>query len=355
MRNRLLRSAVIIPLVLLIGALSGPVYASALRNTSVRAYGASLSLLNSVIIPPTPDTTAGPQPGTGSDALLNVPLSNVLTAQAAGAKSVTTLESTLTGELPAQNLRTISPAGAPVPDRFNAKGYARVAGAGLLFSGIPEENLPPEVGALVTDILGAEGGLGLSVLTADAVDSVALLSCVNGAPVVVAGSRIIGLNVLGQNIELNDTLNQVVEVVDTVLGTIGARITANEVIPAPAGQVGVQINALHIEIPLLGLDVVLAHSEVSAPADQACEPIDRPECSDGIDNDGDGLIDAADPGCHTDGDANNPASYDPNDDSEANILPRTGGNNALLGATILAGGALLLETQRRRRAKAAHI
>jgi hypothetical protein len=315
-RKRLLRTAVIIPLVLLIGALSGPAYASQLRNTSVRAYGASLSLLNASVLPPTPDTTAGPQPGTGSDALLNVPLSNLLTAQAAGAKSVTTLESTLTGELPAQNLRVISPGGATAPDRYNAKGYARVAGAGLLFSAIPEESLPPEVGALVGDILGSEGGLGVSVLAADVVDSVALLSCVNGSPVVVAGSRIVGLSVLGQTIELNDTLNQVVDVVDGVTQLIGARIIANEVIPAPAGQVGVQINALHITVPLLGLDVVLAHSEVSAPADQACEPI-APEAP--------------------------------------RILPRTGGDNALLGATILAAGALLLETQRRRRAKSAHI
>jgi LPXTG-motif cell wall-anchored protein len=42
-----------------------------------------------------------------------------------------------------------------------------------------------------------------------------------------------------------------------------------------------------------------------------------PECSDGIDNDGDGLIDAADPDCHTDGNAGNPASYNPSDMSEA--------------------------------------
>src|SRR5690349_22418943 len=33
-----------------------------------------------------------------------------------------------------------------------------------------------------------------------------------------------------------------------------------------------------------------------------------PICSDGVDNDGDGLIDAADPGCHSDGNANNPRS-----------------------------------------------
>lgn len=43
---------------------------------------------------------------------------------------------------------------------------------------------------------------------------------------------------------------------------------------------------------------------------------DLPECSDRRDNDGDSAIDGIDPGCHTDGNAGNPASYDPNDDDE---------------------------------------
>jgi hypothetical protein len=40
------------------------------------------------------------------------------------------------------------------------------------------------------------------------------------------------------------------------------------------------------------------------------------QCSDGIDNDHDGKIDAADPACHTDNDPNNPVSYNPNNNSE---------------------------------------
>ncbi len=50
-----------------------------------------------------------------------------------------------------------------------------------------------------------------------------------------------------------------------------------------------------------------------------------PQCSDGVDNDGDGVADAADPGCHTDGNANNPASFNPNDNSEANAAAPPGG------------------------------
>lgn len=45
------------------------------------------------------------------------------------------------------------------------------------------------------------------------------------------------------------------------------------------------------------------------------------QCSDGINNDfEDSLIDCADPGCHTDGNASNPNSCDPNDDLEMNML-----------------------------------
>jgi len=41
-----------------------------------------------------------------------------------------------------------------------------------------------------------------------------------------------------------------------------------------------------------------------------------PQCSDGIDNDGDELVDENDPACHTDGDPDNPDTYDPSDDDE---------------------------------------
>ena len=51
----------------------------------------------------------------------------------------------------------------------------------------------------------------------------------------------------------------------------------------------------------------------------------KPQCSDEKDNDGDGLVDIADPGCHTDNDASNQESYDPSRDSEVYLstLPET--------------------------------
>ena len=42
------------------------------------------------------------------------------------------------------------------------------------------------------------------------------------------------------------------------------------------------------------------------------------QCSDGVDNDGDGLIDDLDRGCHSDGNPANPNSYVPSDNDESN-------------------------------------
>jgi len=83
------------------------------------------------------------------------------------------------------------------------------------------------------------------------------------------------------------------------------------------------------------------------------------QCSDTADNDGDGVIDAADPGCHTDGNANNPGSYDPSDDSEANGAANLGGDElpftgtdvvvlGLAGLLLLAAGLTLRGPARRR-------
>jgi len=76
------------------------------------------------------------------------------------------------------------------------------------------------------------------------------------------------------------------------------------------------------------------------------------QCADGVDNDSDGVIDSNDPGCHTDGNANNAGSFNPNDDSEgegagttnAGSLPFTGTDvigMSLAGLLALAGGLML--------------
>jgi hypothetical protein len=70
----------------------------------------------------------------------------------------------------------------------------------------------------------------------------------------------------------------------------------------------------------------------SAAAARAGAGETPPQCSDGADNDGDGLVDAADPGCHSDGNAGNPASYVPSDNDETNGQP-TGSSVTPTGST----------------------
>ena len=80
-----------------------------------------------------------------------------------------------------------------------------------------------------------------------------------------------------------------------------------------------------------------------------------PECSDTQDNAGDGVIDADDPGCHTDGDATNPDSYDATDDDETDVDVGAGESLPVTGASVpwsivlsLGLGALAIEALRRR-------
>jgi hypothetical protein len=71
--------------------------------------------------------------------------------------------------------------------------------------------------------------------------------------------------------------------------------------------------------------------------DESCTYPQEPvyACSDGIDNDEDGSTDAVDRGCHTDGDMDNPDSYNPNDNDETNS--RGGGTS---GSRISSGQVL---------------
>lgn len=330
-RKKLLRSAVIIPLVLIIGALGGPAYASPLAATTARAYGINLDLLDANVISPTPNVQAGPGINQGADNLVEVPLEEVAFAGVVGAKAVTRRDAVLDPELPAQFLQ-VTQGGPARPALYNAQAYARTAGAVAL----------PESLGLDDPLNAVRSVLGTSdILAVDGVSAEALVSCVEGAPVLVGGALLTGVELLGLDLTdtLDGTVNQVVDLANTPLGLLGGSLIANEQVRTPNS---LSVNALHLTIPGV-IDVVISHAEVTGVA---CEPLDVPDCRDAIDNDGDGKIDFnPPPGAQRD-----PGCENPDDDSEVNILPRTGGNNALLGASILAGGLLLLAVQRRRKA-----
>ena len=361
MRKKLLRSAVLIPLVLMIGALSGPAFATPLTGASAKAYGLKIDLLGANVIPETP-TFSVSGINQGADNLVEVPLDTLLFAGVAGAKAVTRAATTLDPELPAAYLQ--GPPGVAKPALYNGQAYARTAGAVALASEDPVQDVLLDQ---VRSLLGTS-----DILAADAISSEALISCVAGQPVAVGGSLLTGVELLGLDLTdaLDGTVNQVVDLVDPVLGTLGATLIANEQVRTGNS---ISINALRLTIPGI-IEVTIAHTEVTgatcAPVTQCSDGIDNdgdgkidfpndpecksadddseaPECSNGKDDDGDGKIDRADPGCYHNGRLT--GNYDPNDDNEADLLPRTGGNNALMGFVILAGGGLMLIAGRKLR------
>lgn len=89
--------------------------------------------------------------------------------------------------------------------------------------------------------------------------------------------------------------------------------------PKPDSQIDCNLNTHHI----VGNECVLNETT----------PTSTTQCSDAVDNDGDGLNNAADPGCHSDGNVGYPASYVPGDDNETDDSPAsTGGGGGSGGA-----------------------
>lgn len=359
MRGRKLRSVLtVVPLVMILAVLgSGPAFASPLRAATATAYGARVDLLGTTLIQPTPLQTAGPAPGTGSDNLVTVPLSTLAFAGVAGAKAQTTRDATLTPELPANELE-VTAGGPGLPSTFNAQAYGRTTGATVLAANVP---------ALVEALTGSS-----QILSADVIHAEALASCVNGRAVLAGGSQAVGLNLLGMDLSqaLDGTVNQVVSLADSVLGILGASLVLNEQVRTADS---LTVNALHLTIPNI-LEVIVGHAEVTGtscepvpqcedgidndgdgridfPADPQCKSRDddseAPECSNNRDDDGDGKIDRGDPGCYSNGRLT--GRYDPNDDTEADLLPRTGGDAMMLGVAIFALGGLMLVGSRRLR------
>ncbi|MEX2587196.1 MAG: hypothetical protein WD602_04285 [Actinomycetota bacterium] len=320
-----------VPLVLLLSLLGpGAASASPLTQGSAYAYGAYVSVAGSDVISPTPEASAGPAPGTGSNELVTVPLDTAVFTGVAGAKAQTTQESTIGAELGSNYLNVIS-GGPELPSQYNVQAYARTSGVAVL----ADEVLDADTVTSIIDEIGlGEGEVFPALVSADLVHSEALVACVDGGATVVAGGQVAGLGVLGTSLTdtVDGTLNQVIDLGDTVLAGLGATLVVNEVIETANG---VDVNALRLTIPSVA-EVILAHSEVS---DTTCDPIDLPECSDGIDNDGDGKIDfPADPGC-----------TDALDDDERDLV-RTGGNGTGLGLAIFgAGGLLMLAAVRMRK------
>jgi len=147
-------------------------------------------------------------------------------------------------------------------------------------------------------------------------------SCRGKAPTTTADSRVIQLGGTGIALPVagceNGTPDSVLDI------PLLARIVCNADDVAGAAVVRDALDVFAINsgsTSLIRESTAASEALTVAPAGPE-KP--GPQCSDKVDNDGDGVIDAADPGCHSDNNPNNPSSYDPNDDSEVDGGKPTG-------------------------------
>ncbi|HLT17646.1 MAG TPA: hypothetical protein VK007_13175 [Acidimicrobiales bacterium] len=158
-----------------------------------------------------------------------------------------------------------------------------------------------------------------AILDAGVIRAEAVAVCTAGTVQYSATSEVVDLQIAGED-PLSGPLNELIGTIVDALEPL-APVADVDVNVVTVTETGATVDAL--VITLLGLlddplaEVRIGHAEVSGVAcGDAGDGGDLPECSDGIDNDGDGLIDIDDPECHTDGDPDNPDSYDPDDDDE---------------------------------------
>lgn len=301
------------------------------------AFAVTADILGTNVIPPTPEsTTEGVKEGENDATLIGIPGDPVIVNGTLIARSAVHA----TNDLPS----TLNQVDQPKPSsdgKYSARAVGQIEDARVLING------------------GIPGG---QLLHAGLIRAEAVVSCVAGTPTYSANSEVVDLQIADQDPfsgPLNDALKQITDGIAPLADLI--KVDLN-VVNADKSVDAIVITLLKAAgdngAPGPLAKITLGHAEVSGnPCGGPLPSTHTPQCSDGVDNDGDALIDKADPGCHTDGDAQNDASYDANDDDETNATPVVLGNAALpkTGAAIPTGiaaglgvGALSLLALRRR-------
>lgn len=323
----------------LLVATAAPAAADTIGAGEASAFGATISLAGEELIPPTPVATAT-LPADVSETTVDIPAEPLAVAGTLNADASVHPEADLESSLAVVTQSVEGP--------YNAKAVGSVEEAEVLVDGLPE---------------------AVSLVTADVIRAEAVAVCRAGAIEYAANSEIINLNVGGTDVPLNDPLQQVIDALNDAL----EQTTLNQVVDIERNVItesadGIAVDALVVTLlAAAGEDPVaqvrIGHAEVNGVSCGAAT-----QCSDGADNDGDSVIDAADPGCHTDNDPTNEGSFDPTDDDETDAptgaivspdsptapakaaLPATGGNAAsTVGlAAVMAAAALGIVTMRRR-------
>ncbi len=333
MRNSTRRPLVAATAVAIVGALAFVPFGTAAQaaGPAASAFGATAQVSGTDVVPPTPAVSVAAPPGDATETVIDVPAAPVI------------VNGTLTATANAHNTHNITSGltvvQQAVPGPYRGRGLAQIEGAEVLLDTV---------------------GPSVPLLSAAAIRSEAAVVC-GATPTYTANSEIVDLDVAGNDIPLNAPLQDLIDAISGALTDSGLNAVADvqrNVVTQIAGG-GIAVDALVVTVLAAAGDtplaqVRLAHAEVTAAA---CTKV--PQCSDGVDNDTDKLIDIADPGCHTDGDAANAATYVASDDNEIDdapraavaraILPRTGGEETLplVGAGLMTLGALAMRLRRR--------
>ena len=194
-----------------------------------------------------------------------------------------------------------------------------IARAGLLGLGVGAAD---SQGVLATDAAKgcqAAGGAANTTNVATSTGTVAQVarssststSCRGVAPVVANTSEVIGLGGTGVPLPAAGCANGTPDTQAGLPGLLPIICNAEELV----GNNAAVREALDVFALQIGTNSLLKETTASSES-LSVAPEAGAQCSDTIDNDGDGVADTADPGCHSDNNASNAASYVPSDNDE---------------------------------------
>lgn len=301
-------------------AIGGVIPAGAKASAgSAMAFGATADLLGTNLIPPTPvakQATAGPNETDAT--LIGIPASPLLINGTLVARTIVGPE--VPSELTVAKQTTAGP--------YSARAIGQIE----------------DLSVLIQD--GVPGGV---LVSADALRAEAVASCSGvedgNEANYSAASEVVDLVIGGNNAltgPLNDLVKQITDAINASPLIDVVHTELNKVTKLDGG--GISVDALVLTV-LQAIDgaapgplakITLGHAEVGpTTCGGDLSRSDPTECNDGVDNDGDALVDTLDPGCHTDGNPLNKDSYDPTDNDE---------RNAIVGGKALASTGLDIPT-----------
>jgi len=271
-----------------------PAAADPASTAAASAYGLNLDVAGATVVDEAGRAQSTLPPGGNvlSD-LVNVPAASLLETGAARGNATTSATSSIPSVLDERVQQ--------VPGPYNARAVGQVDDLGV-----------------VLDLDGPDLDLlELALLSADSVRGEAVGVCRSGRALYSGQSEVVNLEINNQPLGLDDPVTGLVDAVNTLLAPLSQVVDIKRNVVTPTAN-GITVDALVVTVlPLAGGDplsqIIVGHAEVGG---LQCPRV--PQCSDTLDNDGDGKIDAQDPGC-----INAQGVYDPNDDDETDVLPRT--------------------------------